>query len=86
MAHPSSSRFGDDGGALFASNASMRDVRVLISLVNSLEKLSTSGRQRLKVSMSRSMDFIWAPSESSFSSAVAIREVRVGGLGLCAIE
>jgi len=36
--------------------------------------------------MSRSMDFICALSASSFSSAVAIREVRVGGLGLRASE
>jgi len=36
--------------------------------------------------MSRSMDFICAPSASSFSSAVAIREVRDGGLGLHASE
>ena len=32
------------------------------------------------------MDFIYAPSASSFSSTVAIREVRVGGLGLRANE
>ena len=36
--------------------------------------------------MNRSMDFICALSASSFSSAVAIREVRVGGLGLRASE
>jgi hypothetical protein len=32
--------------------------------------------------MSSNMDFICAASPSSFSSAVAIQEVRVGGLGL----
>jgi hypothetical protein len=82
MAHPSSSRFGADGGAVFDSNASTRDVRVLRSLLSSVEKWSTSGRQRLKVSMSRSMDFICAASASSFSSVFAIRADRVGGLGL----
>ena len=36
--------------------------------------------------MSRSIDFICAANPSSFSSAVAMRDVRVGGFGLGASE
>jgi hypothetical protein len=47
-----------------------------------VEDWSTSGRHRLKDSMSNNIDFICTASASNFSSAVAMRKVRVGGLGL----
>ena len=40
----------------------------------------------MKVSMSNNIDFICAVSASNFSSAVDMRAVRVGGLGLRASE
>jgi hypothetical protein len=79
-AGPSSSRFGASGGADegVACNASTRDVRFRGSLLSAVAKSSTSGRQRLNVSISFIMEFICAGSASSLASAVAMRDVRVG--------